>query len=116
MDVQKVTAQYRLSKWAKIIQVQRDSGQNIKEFCLEEGISKNQYFYWQRKLKNAALTELALQSEPLDTAPNTWLRLTPPKVQTKTALDIEISGFHINVNHETDPELLKKVCRILGSL
>jgi putative transposase len=117
MDVQKATTQYRLSKWAKITQAQHDSGQNINEFCQTEGISKSQYFYWQRKLKNAALEELALQAESVSPTQNRWIQLAPVQAQqTKAELKIEISGFHINVDKETDPELLKKVCRVLGSL
>ena len=117
MDTQKVATQYRLSKWAKVIQARQDSGQNIKEFCQATGISKNQYFYWQRKLRGMACTELALQEEVAENIPNGWLQLAPVQAQQmKEALDIEISGFHISVNAETDPELLKKVCRVLGSL
>ena len=61
MDTQKVTTQYRLSQWAKIIQARQESGQNIKGFCQVMGISKSQYFYWQRKLRNMACTELTIQ-------------------------------------------------------
>jgi putative transposase len=117
MNTQKVTTQYRLSQWAKIIQARQESGQNIKEFCQAMGISRSQYFYWQRKLRGMACTELALQEEVAENIPNGWLQLAPLRVQqTNEALDIEISGFHIRVNAETDPDLLKKVCRVLGSL
>jgi putative transposase len=116
VDTQKITAQYRLSQWAKIIQARQESGQNIKDFCQAMGISRSQYFYWQRKLRNMACTELALQEEVAETIPNGWLQLAPQAQHTKVALDIEISGFHIRVNAETDPDLLKKVCRVLGSL
>ena len=117
MDVQKATTQYRLSKWAKIIRARHDSGQNVKEFCAAEGISKSKYFYWQRKLKNAALEELALQAVPEGPTASKWIQIAPALAgQTKPELEIEINGFHININNETDPELLKKVCRILGSL
>jgi putative transposase len=117
MDTQKVATQYRLSQWAKVIQARQESGQNIKDFCQSMGISKSQYFYWQRKLRNMACTELALQEEAVETIPNGWLQLAPVQSQQmKEALDIEISGFYISVNAETDPELLKKVCRVLRSL
>jgi putative transposase len=33
MDTQKVTAEYRLLHWMKVIQEQQNSGQSIKEFC-----------------------------------------------------------------------------------
>ncbi|MGI6308490.1 MAG: IS66 family insertion sequence element accessory protein TnpA [Dethiobacteria bacterium] len=117
MNTQKVATQYRLSQWAKVIQARQESGQNIKDFCQSMGISKNQYFYWQRKLRNVACTELVMQEKAMDTIPNGWLQLAPVQAQQmKEALDIEISGFHISVNAETDPELLKKVCRVLRAL
>ena len=117
MDTQKVTAQYRLSQWAKVIQARQDSGQTVKDFCQATGISKNQYFYWQRKLRDLACTELALQEEPVDTVPDGWLQLAPAQSQQmKEVLEIKFCGFHVSVNAETDPDLLKKVCRVLRSL
>jgi putative transposase len=117
MDTQKVATQYRLSQWAKVIQARQESGQNIKDFCQAAGISKSQYFYWQRKLRNAACTELAMQEKTVEPIPNGWIQLSPVQAQQmKATLDIEINGFHISVNAGTDPELLKKVCRVLGAL
>ena len=117
MDTQKITTQYRLSQWAKIIQARQESGQNIKDFCQAVGISKSQYFYWQRKLRNLACTELALLDETLDATPNGWIQVTPAQAQQiKKVLKIEIGSFQINVDTETDLGLLKNVCRILGSL
>jgi len=54
MNTQKVTSEYRLSQWAQVIQARLDSGQNVKDFCLTNGISRNAYFYWQKKLREAA--------------------------------------------------------------
>jgi len=115
MDTQKVASEYRLSQWAKVIQARQDSGKNIKDFCQAEGINRNAYFYWQRKLRKAACTEIAIPEEPVDLMPNGWMQLAPVQ-QTKATLEIEISGCHVAVSTETDPELLKKVCRMLRSL
>ena len=117
MDTQKAATQYRLSQWAKIVQARQESGQTIKDFCQAMEISKSQYFYWQRKLRNLACTELALQDETLDTTPNGWIQVTSAQAQqTKKALKIEIGGFQINVDTETDLELLKNICRVLRML
>jgi putative transposase len=118
MDTQKVTAEYRLSQWAQLIQAQLDSGQNIKDFCQTTGISRNAYFYWQRKLRKTACTELARTTkEPGNIVPNGWMQLDMKQAQhVKETLDIEINSCHVTVNNETDPELLKKVCRTLRSL
>lgn len=115
MDTQKIADEYRLSKWAQVIQARLDSGQSIKDFCLASGISRNAYFYWQKRLRKAACTALEKLEEPRNLVPNGWVQLAQPQ-QMKATLDIEISGCRVNVEVDTDPELLKKVCRVLRSL
>ncbi len=117
MDTQKVATNYRLSQWAQVIKARLDSGQNVKDFCQTAGISKNAYFYWQKKLRESACTELAKTQEPKKIVPSGWMQIEPKQAQhTKEALDIEINGCHITVNAQTDSELLVKVCRILRTL
>ncbi|HOM02684.1 MULTISPECIES: IS66 family insertion sequence element accessory protein TnpA [Acetivibrio] len=117
MDTQKVAAEYRLSQWAQVIQAQQESGQSVKDFCKTAGISRNAYFYWQKKLRKAACTEFSKTEEPSNIVPSGWMQLTPKQAQhAKETLGIEINGCHVAVNDETDLELLKKVCRVLRSL
>jgi len=117
MDTQKVTAEYRLSQWAQVVQAQQESGQNIKNFCQSAGISRHAYFYWQKKLRKVACAELAKTEEPKNIVPSGWMQLTPKQAQhAKETLDIEINSCHVTVNAQTDLELLKKVCLTLRSL
>ena len=115
MDIQKVTAEYRLSKWMQVIQERQCSRQSIKDFCQEKGISSNAYFYWQRKLRKTACAELSKLEEPVNCVPEGWIQLTQGQ-EIKSTLDIEVGGCRVTVNAETDPELLKNVCRILRVL
>ena len=48
-----------MAQWAQIIQERKASGENIENYCQNRGLSKNTYFYWQRKLKEAACEQLA---------------------------------------------------------
>lgn len=119
MDTQKVTAEYRLSQWAQVMQAQQDSGQNIKDFCQTTGISRNAYFYWQRKLRKMACTELTKTEEPRNIVPSGWMQITqkqPKSQEVKTTVNVEISGCRITADANTDLELLKNVCRALKSL
>lgn len=115
MDTRKIAAEYRLSHWMHVLKEQQCSGQNIKDFCQEKGISRNTFFYWQRKLRKAACVELVKLEEPVNCVPEGWMQFAPTQ-QTKTTLDIEVGGCHITVDAETDPGLLKKVCCILREL
>jgi len=49
------TKTLRMQYWAEIIQDRIASGRNVIQYCQEHGISRNAYFYWLKKLKNAAL-------------------------------------------------------------
>ncbi len=115
MNTKKVAEEYRLSKWAGIIQERKNSGKSIKNFCKDTGISMHSYFYFQRKLRMVACEKLEEESVATGLVPLGWMQLTTEK-QTNAMLNIEIGGCHINVNNETDPELLKQVCRILRLL
>ena len=117
MDTQKVTTEYRLSKWAQIIQTRIDSGQNVEEYCQAAGITRNAYFYWQRKLRETACTELVNAEDPKNIGPGGWMQLNSDQAhRVNESLDIEINGCHIAVTSGTDTELLKKVCLTLRSL
>jgi len=115
METRKIAKEYRLTHWMQVLQECKASGQNITEFCQSREISKNQYFYWQRKLREEACAKLAIQEGTSNLAPVGWMQLGQEKEMTST-LDIKISGCYITVNPKTDSELLQKVCRALRTL
>jgi hypothetical protein len=117
MDTRKIASEYRLSQWMNIIQEQQLSGQNIKDFCQEKGISRHAYFYWRRKMRKAACMELSKPGKEIvhGSVPKGWMQLGQGQENSST-LDIQVSGCCVTVDENTDPELLKKVCRILRVL
>ena len=58
VDVLAVRDEYRLQNWAQIIRERQESGLTNKEFCAQRGISEKKYYYWLRKVREAA-TEAA---------------------------------------------------------
>ncbi|NLV51635.1 MAG: IS66 family insertion sequence element accessory protein TnpB [Clostridiales bacterium] len=119
MNTREVAAEYRMAQWTQTIQARVQSGQSIKEFCASAGISRNAYFYWQRKLREAAcIGHMTVQNRENGLVPNGWTQLseTTPSTVTVGTLTVEVSGCHITATAETDLELLAKVCRALRSL
>jgi len=115
MNTSKVTSEFRAAQWMQIIQDRQASGMNVINFCLDRGISRDAYFYWQRKLRESACVKLSSSLEIPETTPSGWLQLSDAE-ESKSTLAIEISGCQITVDHKTDPELLKSICRILRTL
>jgi putative transposase len=109
------TEKYRGSQWMEILRDRRGSGLGVDEYCKEKGISRHAYYYWQRKLRKAACTELAKQDAGSAPAPLGWMQLSSAAL-VESSLKVEVSGCQIVVNGETDLELFKTVCRTLRSL
>jgi putative transposase len=119
MDTREVAAEYRMAQWTQTIQARVQSGQSIREFCASAGISRNAYFYWQRKLREAAcIGHMTVQNRENGLVPNGWTQLaeTTPATVSVGKLTVEVGGCHITATAETDLELLAKVCRALRSL
>ena len=58
MDTRTVTTGFRMAQWAQIIQERKASGEKVKDYCRNRGLSRDAYFYWQKKLREAAFEQL----------------------------------------------------------
>jgi len=119
MNTREVATEYRLAQWAQAMQERKTSGESITEYCQTRGISRNTYFYWQRKLRQTACEQLlpAVQgnnNEP--SVPVGWTIAEPVKEPAHGAVTIEIGTCTVKVTADTDPELLASVCRVLKSI
>ena len=95
-------------------------GTSIKDFCQNRGISKTTYFYWQRKLHEAAAARMIMETgkTPQGIVPSGWsqaIAVSDPN-QGANGLTIEVGVCRLRVEPDTDPALLIKVCRALKSL
>ena len=71
MNTSKLAHQARLKTWAESFQNQKESGLTVMEWCSQNGVSKNAYFYWKRKLRDELvesrlpeIVRLPLTTEP----------------------------------------------------
>ena len=77
-NTREIAKEYRLSHWAGIMQERSQSGLSVKAFCRKMGICGNTYFYWQRKLREAACEQFVL---PQEAAPRfTEVKLSVPQI------------------------------------
>jgi len=59
MNTRYIAEEHRLSHWAGIMRDRAESGLSIRAYCENAGFHENNYYYWQRKLREAACEELA---------------------------------------------------------
>jgi hypothetical protein len=116
MDTRKVATEYRLAQWAQRLQERSERRQSIQEFCEAEGIARNKYFYWQRKVREATCVGIARIST-VSRSPQGWTRLTEVEsLAERQGVSIEVGGCRIIATSETDMELLARICSTLQGI
>ena len=95
--------EYRRQQWTQIILECQNSGLSNKEYCRQNGISEKAYYYWLRKLRNAAAEGIPQIVE-----------MEPPAVEDKVY--IRFRGAELALPGGTDVEAIAAVLRSLQQL
>ena len=53
-----VKSQIKLRHWAQIIEECQNSSLTVKEWCSDNNVSKDQYYYWLRKLREHTVSNI----------------------------------------------------------
>ena len=123
MNTRDMAAEYRMVHWAQIMQERQESKQNVKNYCEQNGIRENTYYYWQKKLREAALQEigtLPVEQSSLKTQGFAEVNICESENTTKRALpassrEIEVygCGVRISASEEYPAEKLALLIREL---
>jgi hypothetical protein len=119
MNTREIAAEYRLGHWAQIMQDRAASGQSIRAYCKEKGIATNVYFYWQRKLREAAAQQMAAEQNAKSQAlvPSGWATVSSAEVAAQPdSLTLRVGGAEIEVRSGFDEALLASVIKTLSGV
>ena len=86
MDTKQVARQYRLKKWSALITERQTSCLNVHAFCKERNIKENIYYYWLKRIREAACKSMPIVSAPVF-APVTLSEEKIPDQPTKLTLN-----------------------------
>lgn len=120
MDTRSIKRNYQLQQWRKIIQEQAASGLTIDEYCKQNGLSRNSYFYWLRLVRvdavnaqqnSAGFVELKLPDHSNASVPC----ITPVSApeQEYSQLTLSVNGVVIRVTDRTSSELLARTIEVI---
>lgn len=120
MDTRSIKRNYQLQQWRKIIQEQTTSGLTIDEFCKQNGLSRNSYFYWLRLVRveavnaqqnSSGFVELKLPDHHNDVVPC----ITPVSApeQEPSQLTLSVNGIVIQVTDCTSSDLLARTIEVI---
>lgn len=99
----------RRQTWIARITAYKQSGQTMKGWCREQGVTLDQLKYWLQKLKSE--TGESDFSKPTSFVPLVIDESTPAPI--RTSLRLQVGIVHIEVNVGFDPGLLRDVVAAL---
>ena len=117
MNVSKVTHQVKLDRWTAILKEQNSSGLSIKDWCSQNGIKRDQFFYWKRKLKESvlesALPEIVPVSLPTLSSDCTTCKTctTPQLTNTDFLARITIQDVSIELGSGATEQLISGIIK-----
>ena len=106
-ELQTLNGQNKLALWAERISECRNSGQNVKTWCKENGGCEQTYYKWQRRLFEIAQAQQKVS----------FAEVTPvqPVRSDSVAVTIRISGAEADIHSGADAATVETVLRILKS-
>jgi hypothetical protein len=120
MNTREIAVEYRLTHWAQIMQERMASGKSVREFCASAGYKEHVFYYWQKRLREAACQELipAMTRDMQHGAsvPHGWVACVKPEPNGTVPITIEIGQYRVLVSGGMDTEQLAIVCKTLASI
>jgi len=120
MNTREIATEYRLTHWAGIMCERKESGLSVKAFCENAGIHENAYYYWQKKLREAACGELSQnQCATTSMTPASFMEvklaeevaMPTPAEGMQGKISVEYAGLRIMAGGEYPVEKLAALMR-----
>ena len=115
-DISQLAQQVRIQQWMQIVDDRVQSGLTINDYCSLHGIPRNQYFYWLRRIRRAAIQEIPQFAE-LPSPEDSEACKNEADVHSGfiPTLTIRLSGAVIEVNDSTSSSLIQRVAEVLSN-
>lgn len=114
MNTREIAAEYRLAHWTQIIRERNESGLSVKAYCKNAGFHENVYYYWQRKLREAACEQMnasGFAEVKLEVSPT---QLALPEAGRQGQLHMEVGGIRISADSAYPQAKLASLLRELS--
>ena len=119
MSTNSATKEYRLSKWFPIVKTCRESGMTVKAWCEQHDVNEKQFYYWQRRLREAASESL------VDTRQHSKLVQVPSLIPNKSRsskssfdpdLIIRIGEVSVELSENVSTDFLSRVLKVIADV
>jgi len=113
-QIKQLKQQHSLASWKQIILAQQSSGLTAAEYCRQQNIKYNAFYYWQRKIReDFAVSALQIPQKSAHAPEFATLATATVTATVQTAtlpsiLNLSCGPVSLEVNEQTSSELLAK--------
>lgn len=112
-----VAAGFRLQEWASQIREcqNRPAGMSVASWCADNGITKANYYYRLRRVREACLETIhgEISAQQIVPVQPGFLHQEPKECSAQPGVNISIKGCSIHVTEETSLQLLASVLEVV---
>ncbi|MDF2614082.1 MAG: Transposase [Clostridia bacterium] len=116
MSIKDSTREYRLSGGLPIIKECRNSGMSVKNWCEQNDVNEKRFYYWQRKLREAAAEALPSAAKQ-PTFVQVPVPMESPSPSERPAfipsMVLKVGNASLELSETVPPELLASVLKVL---
>ena len=113
MNTKLATTQIRLTEWAAVIKDCKASGLKVDDYCQQHNISRDSYYYWLRKVKEAALKQAGFVELPTPES-GSLHSVGTTTTAFATQMTIKTGNLELGINSETPSELIRRVLEVVS--
>lgn len=119
LNTMEITKQYRLNKWIETIRECRSSGQTVSAWCAEHNVSLKSYYYWLKRVREAACESLpALQCEqipivPVDLSASRKMHAYSESSHTASGILVHMGAVTLEIRNHASATLIEHTLRAL---
>lgn len=116
MQAMTAKRQYNLQSWSSIIRECKNSGIYVKDWCAEHDVNVQQFYYWQRQIREELSS--SLESESSDSVNFVRLDDNYPKgsnsYSTKPDMALNMGNIQLEINNTASPKLIADILQVLA--
>ena len=107
METKAVTNQIRLSQWNQIVHDRNESGLSVADYCEQHELSINAYYYWLRKIRQAAIEASGIHFSELTAPANS-------STCNSSSVIVELNNARICINNAESRDIFSMVVEVLS--
>ena len=117
MNTREVTRRYRLNHWSEIVRECRSSGQTVKAWCAEHDINPKTYYYWLRRVREAACEALPSIEENSSIVPiNIPANADDPVPESSSQIILRFGSVTLELRNNASATLIENTLRAIQNV